>query len=448
MVGGSNRSRPLAALAALGLWLSLLAACSAPPPPTGPSLPATTSAGTPATSPVVPPQGSRLGVWLGGGDKAAVERLRGTGAGWTRVILSWATVEPIYSDPAHYNFAATDALLGNLAAAGLQAFVEVRDNPTWAASTFCGPIDQAGGLEAFGRFLGALAQRYGSAPYGVKHWELYNEPDATSVQAAQEVGMGCWGNYPREYADMLHVASFALKSADPAAVVVLGGLAHENPPFHFNLDFLDMVLAAGGGDFFDVANVHYFSSYAFGWQSYGPDVVGKLNRIRRTLTRHGLDKPVAITEVSWSNDADPEHQARYLPKVLARALANDVYLVTWFSLADWRGALPYGLFDLNLQPKPSYRAFQVAAAEFGEAKSVRALPPTDMAAKGSVEGYAVVVGDQELWLLWAADGTRGEVTLPPRAIEVLDREGRRLLLPPTGQPLAVDENPVYVHLRP
>jgi hypothetical protein len=134
--------------------------------------------------------------------------------------------------------------------------------------------------------------------------------------------------------------------------------------------------------------------------------------------------------------------------VLARALANDVYMITWFCLTDWPGATPYGLFDLNLQPKPSYRAFQAAAAELGGAKLVRSLRSTDVAVQGTVEGYSFAAGGQERWVLWAADGTRAEVTLPPGATEVLDREGRGLPLPPTGQPLVVDDNPVYVHLSP
>ncbi|MHB1133143.1 MAG: hypothetical protein ACYC4L_12255 [Chloroflexota bacterium] len=51
--------------------------------------------------------------------------------------------------------------------------------------------------------------------------------------------MGCWGNYPTQYAEML---------------------------------------AAGGGAHFDFANVHHFSSFASLWSSYRVDIAGKFGR--------------------------------------------------------------------------------------------------------------------------------------------------------------------------
>ncbi|MHB1132131.1 MAG: hypothetical protein ACYC4L_07035 [Chloroflexota bacterium] len=387
---------------------------------------------------------SRFGIWLGGG-ATQVGWAAGAGAGWTRVIIPWAAVE---TQPGSYDFSRYDADLLRLAKAQIKVIVEFRENPPWAASTFCGPIDQPGGLGAFAAFVGEAVSRYSAGPYNVKHWEFYNEPDGTDLALARSIGMGCWGDYPTLYAQMLAVASSAAKSADPQAKIVLGGLAHENPPTHFRLDFLDRVLAAGGGAHFDFANVHFFSSFASLWSGYGVDITGKVARIRAIMAAHGVSKPIMVTEASWTDDGNLENQARYLPKVLARALAADVYVTLWFLLADWESAdRPYyGLLNVNLQPKPAYTAYQVAVEAFGQATGARALSPGEVGVGGGLEGYAATVAGRERWMLWATP-EQGElwVSVPARARDAWDKLGRPLPLQAGADTrILLDGSPIYV----
>jgi hypothetical protein len=213
------------------------------------------------------------------------------------------------------------------------------------------------------------------------------------------------------------------------------------------------VLAAGGGSYFDVANVHYYSSQEPTWVANGRDVAGKVNALRQVMARRGLSKPVAVTELGWTSspkDAPdlPERQARYVPKVFARGLAAEVYAMTWFSLADWQGAdYPYGLVGLDRQPRPAYRAFQVAADELGRADSVRPLTAGE-ANPRLVEGYAYRVGQEERWVLWAVDeGQPTELLFPARSGRARDKLGDPVLPRRRGRDvaLAVGDSPVYVH---
>lgn len=414
--------------------------------------PAPTRTSTPAPATLLLSGLSRFGIWLGGGDANRVNLLRDTGAKWARVTLSWAQIEPAFTEPATYNFTSYDSLLGNLGRAGINTLVEIRGNPSWAAGTGCGPIDKEDGTAAFGRFLKALAQRYKETPYNVRHWELINEPDNTDVNEGKFLG-GCWGSYPVQYVALLQLASTEIKGVDPQAKIVLGGIAYESIPAFFNPRFLDEILAAGGGRYFDIVNVHYFSSQSPTWAAYGRDIAGKVEAVRQAMSRYSVAKPVIVSESSWTsspaNAADfQDKQAQYVPKLLARCLALDLYAVFWFALAEWQGAdYPYGLLNLNLQPRLSYQAYQVAASELRDARSVRPLIPGEMGVPGVVEGYSFQVGHEERWVVWS-EGPTMQVRLPSRTFEARDKLGQTMPLRIDGGeiPFNLDSSPVFIRL--
>jgi len=398
---------------------------------------------------------SRLGVWLGDGDSQTVGLLKTTGAKWTRLVVSWSTIEPTYAEPPSYDFGMYDQLFSAIAAAGMQPIVEIRGNPSWAAATSCGPINR---LDRFDAFVRAIVAHYMVPTYNVKHWEFYNEPENTSTTWGSFLG-GCFGNTPDKYVEMLRVAYNAVKQTDGEAKVVLGGLAlgqHTDPnegPI-FNTAFLTQTLALNGGAYFDIANIHYFSSQNSQWSQYGLDIAGKANAIRQFMANYGVTKPVVATELSWtSTPADspdtPEQQARYVPKVLARGLANDLYAMTWFLLSEWNGAdYPYGLLDIHEEPRPAYYAFRVAACEFGSARAVRPLSAGEVGVAGGVEGYVFDVSGQERWVLWSsADGTAVPVSLPRGIIRAADKLGRIIPLGNGPAQITLDGSPIYLRMQ-
>ena len=126
------------------------------------------------------------------------------------------------------------------------------------------------------RFVRAAVARYSQAPYSVKHWEVYSEPDCVS-----KLGVTCyaeWGSYPREYASALEVAFRAAKAADPTATVIMGSVAYDWFDVHPRR-FLDEVLAAGAGPYFDVFGFNYFTLFAPVWAPYGADILGKVGAL-------------------------------------------------------------------------------------------------------------------------------------------------------------------------
>lgn len=110
-------------------------------------------------------------------------------------------------------------------------------------------------LESYGRFanfMAFVAKRY---PY-LRYWELWNEMDAgfTDLFGAgvkengADIPMRQRGKY---YAEMLKVVSPAIRKANPAAIILTGGMDNWT-------EFPAGIYEGGGKDYFDIMNMHTY----------------------------------------------------------------------------------------------------------------------------------------------------------------------------------------------
>lgn len=305
--------------------------------------------------------------------------LMGSQADWVRAQLNWSAAEPANVSPENYNFGSADNVVAaSKADSGDVHFIAtIHGAPAWAAPGPRAPI-YASALPDFAEFVGTMVERYDGDGFAdapgspiVTHWEFYNEPDANSDYF--EPG---WGSYGEEYAQMLSVAYPAVKSANPQAQVLFGGIAYDwfeeqNGPFV--QDFLDDVLAAGGGAYFDVMNFHSYPSFAFNWTTMGPGLFEKTMAVRAKLTQYGVgDKPIMITEAGWhsnnppGNPSNQELQARYVPELFVQSMAADVEVMIWWMLHDPGGFYSHnGLVTAGDEPTPklAYWAYQTAVSQ-------------------------------------------------------------------------------------
>jgi len=374
-------------------------------------------------------------------DPQAVRLACETGAHWVRTLLSWATIEPTNTDPANFNWTTYDQRFANLAAADLTPIVTIISNPTWAAQYPCGPITDTN-LVDFADFLTALVDRYKDPPYNIKYWELYNEPDCGDP--INRWG-GCWGNDGAEYAHMLSIAYPAIKAADSEAKVVFGGLAYdffESDPQHgpFVESFLDDVLRAGGGNYFDIMNFHYYEFWKWRWQDLyncsgvrGMDVTCKAVYLRNKLAEYGLSKPIFCTELSrWSTEekwSSEENQARYVPQVFARGMSANLESVIWFTLVDFETSYGFGLLYPDYSEKKSYRAYQILAEEFAGAQYVRRLPDEETG-DSQIEAYEFTIPcpNRLLWVVWTNADEREAMDFPFSRLRVADKFGSETIV--------------------
>jgi len=330
-------------------------------------------------------------------------------ASWVRSQVNWIDVEPVDATPAVYNWNSTDRALAVSQAdkGGLQVIAVIDYVPVWARLVSSEPNGRIrpDALDDFGAFVQAAVERYDGDGYLdapgkpiVKHWEMFNEPDLLTTR---------WGLYGDQYANMLSVAYTAVKAADPSAQVLFGGMAYDwfdyqGGPFAYS--FLEDVLAAGGGSYFDVMSFHMYPLFAGNWGGDPTGVQGKAADIRAKLAAYGLDKPLVITEAGWHSSADtppPSSNAEQvvrLVQLVTHSFAADVKAFIWFMLYDPGDFLPsYGLITTDSPPvvKPAYTAYQTAVNMLGNAQFVNDLTPP---ATGDVYMEAFQFHTNSAWL--------------------------------------------------
>jgi hypothetical protein len=186
--------------------------------------------------------------------------------------------------------------------------------------------------DEFGQFVKDLVNRY--KPW-IKSWELWNEPDIWVY----------WRGNSEQFAKFTKIGSKAVREADPNALIVLGGLAH-------NTNFTrELFRDHGISPFVDVVNIHnYFETW-----SGKPieDITSYVNEISDIVNRWGNKQSIWMAEVGYSTwrmegskvsddynayydyEHTPEYQAVELIKTLSLVLSTEkLAAITWYEIKD------------------------------------------------------------------------------------------------------------------
>ena len=389
------------------------------------------------------------------------------GASWIRTWLLWSWIEPENTRPENYQWPAwLDEEIAQLSAHGIRPILTIQGNPSWAATYPGGPVDLVE-LGELVEFMEAAVARYSAPPYNVKHWEFYNEPDNTSELYAQTGGWGYFGHQPEAYVELLAAVYGPMKAVDPEAQIVFGGLALDNwttddPPGNFARDFVDKVLQNGGGAYFDVMNFHYYIAFRHNWDPHGPGIIGKATALREKLASYGVYKPLICTETSMWSDAlhggSDELQCRYVPQVFARSMAAGLQTTIWYRLVeggtvgDWK----YGLMDSDVNPKPSYRAYQTMVRQLAPTRYVRTLDPGETSSD-QIEAYEFDThdGSTRILVAWTNDELAHALVLETAQVVVVDKFGSKTTIDDGGDGTAdgrvwvdIGPSPVYLRFQP
>jgi hypothetical protein len=286
---------------------------------------------------------------------AQLSALERTGATDARCDALWEAAEPVapVGGVHHYDWTFADSIAGALARHRLRWLPIIDYTAAWAQSIpgqdHSPPRDPA----SYAAYAGAFAARYGpGGSFWAEHpaiparpvtsFEIWNEPD----------GGHFWlpASDPPAYAALYAAAHTAIKAADPAGRVLIGGVT--NPPV-----FLPAIIAARPdlrGQIDGVA-VH----------PYGPSppaIVAAIRTDRTVLRSLSLASvPLYVTEFGWTprpRGAQDWLPARLRPGYIAEtitALAHTncnvggIFLYTWVTPQhdpangfDWFGIHPPG----------------------------------------------------------------------------------------------------------
>lgn len=325
----------------------------------------------------------------------SVALMKGAGAKWTRLNVNWSAVERDGKGVINrgvmdeYDYAVKAAR-----GAGIEVLMPMADGvPYWASADPQRRRDASGthynvryrprSFSDYADFAKFIARHF--APLGVHAYEVWNEPNLKQFWPS--------GPNPAAFAEMLRAAYPAIKSADPSATVVSGGLSQND------YDFLRGVYNAGGRPYFDVAGVHPYTSNDPDkcWNEPGSDRKSPwsfcgLEEMHATMAAHGDgDKPLWATEFGWSTYTKGVSQAAQSTYLLKGYKKLESY--PWVEKAFWYGFrnvyylhddpsnwdAQLGLVRSNYTPKPAFFAYKSYAATHGSAARYRPQPSVRVA---------------------------------------------------------------------
>ena len=267
---------------------------------------------------------------------------------------------------------------------------------------------------AYAAAVSALATRLRGK---VAAYEVWNEEDDT----------GFWlnGPQPAAYTQLLEAAYPAIKNADPAAQVLVGGLVGND------YQFMEALYTHGAKGSFDGVAVHTDTAcLTTDPREYYREPNGRIGRysftgyreVHATMAAHGDAKPIWMTELGWSTSpticsvgqragtkptgVSAAQQADFLTKAYG-CLANDPYVVqaAWFNLHDLDARGDLGLVQGDLFRKPAFFAFQ------------RASSATPIPCGGTVDEAA-----PQITFLAPTEGSKYLASLPV-SIRAIDSQG-------------------------
>jgi polysaccharide biosynthesis protein PslG len=300
-----------------------------------------------------------------------------------RVVVAWGLIDPT-PKPDDLNWAYLDPIVTGAAERGIRVVPTIYGTPAWVAEGLDGnecDTDCASyaprspeAIEAFGRFVGALADRYGpdgevwadpaveDQPF--RSWQIWNEQNSPTFYMP-EVD-------PEAYADMLDAAATEIRKVDPDAEVILGGMFGTpfkgEPPALSAWEFLEELYAIDGArDLFDAVASHPYAAHE-------GKIEAQVERLHEVIERVGDDASIWITEIGASSDEGDnpltrgaEAQAALLREAFTFFVEQREELniegVTWYSWRDTTTAqcdwcAGSGLFEAeSLTPKPAWEAF-------------------------------------------------------------------------------------------
>jgi hypothetical protein len=220
----------------------------------------------------------------------------------------------------------------------MDVLVTFLGTPAWARNgrtELAPPADP----QTYAQALAYLAGRFKD----VTAWEVWNEEDTHRF----------WTGTAAQYVQLLRAAYPAVKQANPSALVVFGGTAH-NDAHWVRTCYRDGVHGS-----FDVMATHPYPRILTNLNV--SQVLSQVTAVRQVMLYYGDPTPrLWFTEFGWSRSAvSAQQQATVLVQSFAYIRERLPYVTNafWFDAAGdepgWLGGL--SLLP-HLQPTPAYRA--------------------------------------------------------------------------------------------
>ncbi len=308
----------------------------------------------------------------------ALQQMAANGVSSMRLGVGWGYVEP---RPGVRDWSYYDGVISDMVRAGIQPSPLLFGVPGWISPNPAHPpIYTQDERDRWTAFVHDLAARYGRGgefwrlhpelpQLPLVDWEIWNEPNLS----------GFWDGRPspRGYARLLRLTRSALRSADPTAQAIVGGI-FPPPRRHFGVSLQSFLTrlyrAPGARRAIDAVAIHPYAKTPRG-------VLAACTEARQLINRkRDRRAPLWITEVGWSTGGagldlspyrateagqalDLERTFRLLLRHRRQLRLHRVFWHTWQDLAGstqpWTTQM--GLLRADGSPKPSLSAYAAFA---------------------------------------------------------------------------------------
>jgi polysaccharide biosynthesis protein PslG len=347
-------------------------------------------------------------------DNKDLASLKATHVHTVRYLFQWESIQP--KNGSTFRWGPSDKFVGRLAHYGIRAVPTVWGNPKWVGrpkDTSRPPIGSLKDKQAWQSFLKAVTGRYGpngyywrngyrqdyganAVPLPIQAYQIWNEPNLKKYFIPYPA--------PKEYAQLLQLSSTAIKSVDPKAQIVLGGMpGNGDVKASVFLDSLyKQIKVPKVQRYFDAAALHPYSAKL-------SQVQGQIAQFRQVMKKHhDAATPLWISEIAWGSarpdsrgiNKGPAGQAKMLKDaynlMLNHRAAWKIKNIFWYHWRDpkrSRASCTFcssaALLNFNRTKKPAFTAFKSFAADVTAPKArITAGPAQNSVTQDSTPSFS------------------------------------------------------------
>lgn len=272
---------------------------------------------------------------------------REMGVRWLRASLNWGWMQTVKGGS--WNFTFFDNNIRYCKADGINMLpILCYDQEKWARPLY-------NHINDWLDYVTTVVNRYKGY---CNCWEVYNEPNHKNYWHGEDPN-------PAHYTELLKQTYKCIKSIDPTAAVIFGGIAG------VGTGFVESCLKEGAGSYFDAMNFHPYNL-----QGKPEKVIDDINTMNALLAKYGCEKkPLWITEIGWPTP-DPigdygvsqTTQAEYIVRVYMSSFAAGAGKTFWYLYRAPEDETPgdpeayrhhYGIVHNDLMVKPANKALTV-----------------------------------------------------------------------------------------
>lgn len=352
-----------------------------------------------------------------------------------RNCFAWSIIEP---EKGSFDWKLYDRIVDIAQEHGIEMLALIARAPAWASGKTSEHfhVPPPKDVKDYANYTKHLVNHFKDR---IKYWEIWNEPNGKSF----------WPPRPdaNEYVKLLKAGYEAAREADPNCRILLGGIAcHKDSRIDWG--FLEGVYENGGGEYFDIMNVHPYSG------PNPPEVnfFSEIQKLKVLMDKYGGQKPIWITEIGCPLHPrfapDEDMQAAYLVRTYILALSvREIERVYWYDFRD--DGLDrnerednFGLVDYYYKPKLSYKAHGTMT------NVLQGLEyKTKLKMKEGIEGYVFSGEKRSIVVLWSVLGKLNlRIETGPVEMQLIDLEGEKKKLVPKEDEIALEltEKPFYI----